>query len=378
MILAIPKEVTASKMLAEKRVGLTPAGVRELVDLGADIVVTAGAGDGAGFTDDEYRAAGARIAYSNEEAFRRAEVVVKVGRPVKEEWGLLNEGALLMAFLHLVVAPREFLALLLDRKIVALGYEVVQDEDGSLPILRCTSEIAGKMAVQLAGRLLESSSGGRGILLGGIPGIPPADVVILGGGTLGYCAARALQGVGATVYVLEKNPRRLIELDQLFGSRVVTALATKSNIEKFTSFADVLIGAVLVPGQRAPVLVTKEMVQKMKPGSLIIDFSIDQGGCVETATLMPRDEWLFTTSGVVHYSAPNVPALVPRTSSHALTNTLLPYLREVVTSGVNQALRRDAALRRGLYTFGGLLAESMGVRDARQGDLESVVMGGAH
>lgn len=375
MIIGIPKEQPVLKGVEEKRVSLSPAGVRELVDLGADVFVASGAGQGAGFSDEEYRSAGARIAYSNEEVIRRADVVVKVLKPAPPEWPLFNEGSTLTAFLNLAVAPKEFIRLLIEKEITAIGYEIVQDADGGLPILRGSSEIAGKMAVQIAGRLLESTSGGCGILLGGIPGIPPANVVILGGGTIGYYAARSFRGVGASVYILDSDPRRLMELDELLQGKVVTALATKSNIEKYVAFADVLIGAVLVPGQRAPVLVTKEMVQTMAPGSLIIDFAINQGGCVETSTLAPSEDFLFTSFGVIHFCAPNVPAMVARTSSQWLTNALLPYLREIVQGGVQQALRQDAALRRGVYTFGGFLSATLPTPDLPQADLETLIVG---
>jgi alanine dehydrogenase len=373
MIIGIPKERSALKGIEEKRVSLSPAGVREVTAWGADVVVTSGAGAGAGFTDEEYRAAGARIVYSNEEAIRRADLVLKVQRPIPEEWAFFQERSALMAFLHLAVAPKEFLRALVEKRLTAIGFEIVQEPDGALPILRSSSEIAGKMAVQIAGRLLESTSGGRGILLGGIPGIPPADVVILGGGTLGYYAARSFLGIGASVYILDKDMKRLMELDRLFEGRVVTALATASNIEKFVAFADVLIGAVLVPGQRAPILVTTEMVQRMRPGSLIMDFSIDQGGCVETSTLTPSEEFLFTSYGVTHFCAPNVPAMVARTSTHALTNAALPYLREIVHHGLLGALKRDAALRRGLYAFDGFLTQALPSPDLPCADLERLV-----
>ncbi len=373
MIIGIPKERSALKGIEEKRVSLSPAGVREVTAWGAEVVVTSGAGVGAGFMDEEYRAAGARIVYSNEEAIRRADLVLKVQRPIPEEWAFFQERSALMAFLHLAVAPKEFLRALVEKRLTAIGFEIVQEPDGALPILRSSSEIAGKMAVQIAGRLLESTSGGRGILLGGIPGIPPADVVILGGGTLGYYAARSFLGIGASVYILDKDMKRLMELDRLFEGRVVTALATASNIEKFVAFADVLIGAVLVPGQRAPILVTTEMVQRMRPGSLIMDFSIDQGGCVETSTLTPSEEFLFTSYGVTHFCAPNVPAMVARTSTHALTNAALPYLREIVHHGLLGALKRDAALRRGLYAFDGFLTQALPSPDLPCADLERLV-----
>lgn len=373
MIIGIPKEAPVMKGIEEKRVSLSPAGVRDLMDLGAEVVVESGAGAGAGFSDEEYRAAGARIVYSHEEAFRRADLVVKVQRPGVSEWGLFNPATALMAFLHLAVAPREFIEMLVERRMTAIGLEIVRRDDGSLPILRASSEIAGLMAVQIAGRLLETTHGGRGVLLGGIPGIPPADVVILGAGTLGYYAARAFLGVGANVYVLDKEITQLMKIDAAFGGRVVTALATRNNIEKFVTFADVLIGAVLVPGQRAPVLVTTDMVKRMRPGSIIMDFSIDQGGCVETSTLTPHEDFLFTAHGVIHFCAPNVPAMVARTSSHALTNALLPYLSEIVERGLPAALKTDAALRRGLYALEGAISASLGLAGVPAADLERMV-----
>ncbi len=370
MIIGIPKEAPVMKGIEEKRVSLSPAGVRELSDLGADVVVESGAGVGAGFSDEEYRSAGARIVYSHEEALRRADLIVKVQRPEASEWELFNPATGLMAFLHLAVAPREFIEMLVARRLTAIGFEIVRQEDGSLPILRASSEIAGLMAVQIAGRLLETTQGGRGVLLGGIPGIPPADVVILGAGTLGYYAARAFLGVGANVYVLDKEIAPLMRIDTAFGGRVVTALATRNNVEKFVAFADVLIGAVLVPGQRAPVVVTADMVKRMRPGSIIIDFSIDQGGCVETSTLMPHEDFLFTVHGVIHFCAPNVPAMAARASSHALTNALLPYLKEIVGRGLIGALQTNAALRRGLYALGGAVSSTLRLEGVPAADLE--------
>lgn len=374
MNIGIPKERPVLKGLDEKRVGLSPSGVRELVELGANVLVEVGAGAGAGFSDEAYRQAGASVVYSHEEVIGRADLVVKVSRPERAEWAFFNRGSTVMAFMHLAVAPRDFLQMLVEQQISAIGYELVQEADGSLPILRASSEIAGQMAVQIASRLLETTHGGRGILLGGIPGIPPADVVILGAGTLGFYAARAFIGTGASVSVLDRDIKQLIKLDTQFNGMVVTALATKSNLEKFVAFADVLIGAVLIPGQRAPVLVTEAMVKSMRPGSIIIDFSIDQGGCVETATLTPHESFMFTAHGVTHFCAPNVPAMVARTSSHALTNALLPYLREIVAHGPVPALRMDSALRRGLCAFNGLIAANLHVSGVPQADLDTLVL----
>src|SRR5690606_21613560 len=239
-----------------------------------------------------------------------ADLILQIGRPHPDEWNFFKRGSALFGFLHLAVAPEELIQSFLERKITVLGYELIQEQDGSLPVLRSSSEISGNLAVQIAGRLLESSAGGKGILLGGVPGIPPADIVILGGGTCGYYSARSFLGIGASVYILDRNRTRLRKLDELFQGRVVTALSTRSNLEKYVSFADVLIGAVLDPGRRAPILVTREMVARMIPGSLIIDFSIDQGGCIETSTLTPTEDFLFSVEGVTHFCAPNVPAMV--------------------------------------------------------------------
>lgn len=364
MIVAVPKERAALVGVDEKRVALTPAGVRELVSLGAELWVAAGAGEGAGFGDEEYRDAGARLAYGNEEVVRRAELVVKVARPRAEEWDWFSPGSGLLCWLHPLVAPPEFLALLMDRKLTALALERVQEDDGSLPILRPASEIAGRMAVQIAGRLLETHAGGRGVLLSGIPGIPPADVVILGAGTLGTNAARAFLGAGARVHLLDRDLRRLSDVDAILQGRAGTALATRSAIEKFVAFADVLLGAVHVPGKRAPVLVTETMVRSMQPGALVLDFSIDQGGCVETSTLTPREDTVFTAHGVVHFCAPNVSSLVARTASHAVNNALLPYLRRIVRHGLAEALRKSPALARSLASRDGTLADELTVRMA--------------
>ena len=359
MIVGVPRERAVLVGVDEKRVTLTPAGVRELSGMGAEVLVASGAGEGAGFPDEEYRGAGARLAYGNEEVIRRADLVIKVARPRPDEWDWFSAGAALLCWLHPLVAPPEFLSLLRERGLTALALERVQEDDGSLPILRPASEIAGRMAVQIAGRMLESHAGGRGVLLSGIPGIPPADVVILGAGTLGTSAARAFLGAGARVHLLDRDLRRLSEVDALLQGRAVTALATRSAIEKFVPFADVLIGAVHVPGKRSPVLVTEGMVRAMQPGALILDFSIDQGGCVETSTLTPQRDYVFTAHGVVHFCAPNVAALVARTASHAVNNALLPSVRCIVRDGLPGALEMCAALRRAVAARAGTLSEEL-------------------
>jgi len=276
MIIGVPKEYIG-KGLEERRVGLSPAGVKELSEMGIKVVVENGAGEAAGFSNEEYKKSGASIVYSKEEAYKRADLVLKIRAPKENEWDLLRENQALWGYLHLAVAPKRFIEILVNRKIIAVGYEVIQREDGTLPVLKPMSEIAGIMSVQIAGRLLESKGKfGRGILLGGIPGIPPADVVIVGGGTLGYYAAKAFSGIGASVYVVDKDVRRLEYIEHTLPGRIVTMLYTRRNLEKLVRFADVLVCAVLVPGARAPILITREMVKTMRKGSVIMEFSIDQ------------------------------------------------------------------------------------------------------
>jgi alanine dehydrogenase len=257
-------------------------------------------------------------------------------------------------FLHIALAPDELVRTFLDKNITALSYEVVQEEDGRLPLLVPQSEIAGKMAVQIAGSLLESKKKGRrGILLGGLAGIPPAEVVILGGGTLGFAAALSFSGIGASVLVVDKNLERLDEIDRFTSGRVVTVVSNMRNLEKLVMFADVLVGAVLIPGSRAPILVTEKMVQTMKKGSVILDFSVDQGSCVETSRPTPTEESVYSKHGVVHFAMTNVPSLVARTSCYALTNSVLPYLHLIATKGLEGALADSHDLVQGVCIYKG-------------------------
>lgn len=350
MIFGIPRELSPVKDFAERRVGLVPVGVAELAALEQKIYVEQGAGLSAGFPDESYRQAGAEIVYSKEEVYLRSDVICKIGRPTPPEWELLKPHQALCGFLHLAVAPRELLTTLVEQSVLSLGYEIIRTTERRMPVLHPISEIAGKLVPQIAGRLLEQ---GRGVLLSGLPGIPPADVVILGGGTVGYHAARTLLGVGARVFILDNRMERLEELDRLFNGRVVTAAATPHNIERFAHFADVLVGAVLEPGARAPRLVKRETVRAMKRGAAIIDFSIDQGGCIETSRLVPQEDYIYEEEGVIHFCLPNCSSLVARTASQALTNALLPYLRAIAQEGLPQALATHSDLARGAYTLEG-------------------------
>ncbi len=334
---------------------LSPAGVRELVEEGAEVVVETAAGAPAGFLDEAYRKVGAKVVYTHEEVLARAEMVVKIGRPTVGELEIMQPGTGVMAFWHLAVRGEAFHALIAAQKVTAIGYEIIQERDGTLPLLKVSSEIAGKMAPQIAGRLLETTSGGIGILMGGAPGIPPADVVILGAGTLGFHAARGFLGLGCSVYVLDISQTRLESIDRHFGGRVVTAHATKENMEKFTAFAEVLVGAVLVAGEMAPVVVTVDMVRKMRPGSVILDFSFDQGGCIETTRLQGPTGGFFVREGVLHFAVANCPSYVARTSSQALTYALLPYLKRMQAKGLDDTMRHWPRLQRGCYTYEGHL-----------------------
>jgi len=355
MIFGMPKECPVATNCEEKRIALSPAGVRELVEAGAQVLVESGAGAQAGFLDEAFRKIGAQIVYSREEVFGRSDVLVKIGRPRPEDLDLLQPKAAVLAFWHLAVAGETVVSHVASKKITAIGYEIIQEADGTLPVLKISSEIAGKMAPQIAGRLLETTSGGIGILLGGAPGIPPADVVILGAGVLGFHAARAFLGLGCSVYVLDISQNKLESVDRHFGGRVVTAHATRENLEKFTSFAEVLVGAVLVPGEIAPIVVTKEMVQKMKPGSVILDFSFDQGGCVETTRMQGPAGGVFVREGVLHFAVPNCPSYVARTSSHAMTYAILPFLKRMQSKGLKETLRFWPRLQRGSYVYEGEL-----------------------
>lgn len=356
MIFGVPKEVAPFKGTDEYRVGLSPMGAQELILCGAKVYVESRAGDGAGFSDADYEQAGATVVYSKEEAYRRADVVLKVRRPQQDEYSLIREGQIIMGFIHLITARKEFLKLIADKKITLVGYEIVQKEDGRLPIVIPFSEMAGKLSVQIAGRLLESPRGGRGILLGGIAGIPPAEVVILGGGTLGCNAAKTFAGIGANVYVLDVTRDKLDHLAcHTSNMKVTTMYATRHNIEKIVKFADVVIGAVLMRGRRAPTLVTKEMVKTMRKGSVIIDFSIDQGGCVETSKISPSGKFIYTVDDVIHFCMPNATTLIARTATHALTSSIFPYLKRITESGFETVLSKNYELAKGIYAEKGVI-----------------------
>ncbi|CUS02342.2 Alanine dehydrogenase [Candidatus Promineifilum breve] len=351
MEFSIPKEVRD----LESRVGLTPAGVSSLVRRGHTVYVEKNAGVAAGFSDETYRHSGARVVYSAAEAYGRADVVVKVTRPTAAEHTLFRSGQTIMAFLHMAVASPDFLVALHDREITAIAYEMIERPNGARPILVPMSEVAGRLAPMVAGQLLMTPGGGRGTLLSGIPGVPRGVVVIIGGGVLGANAARAFLNVGAQVVVLDNDISRLQHLDEVLNGRVTTMLSTNYNLDRVTEFADVIVGAVLSSGRRAPIVITREMVSHMRPGAVFIDFSIDQGGCSETSRPTTLRDQTYIVDGVIHYCVPNLTAAVARTTSYGLTNSLLPYLIAMGEFGILGTLERIPEITPGLNLYQGKL-----------------------
>ena len=350
MYIGIPKESRPF----EYRVGLSPAGVEILTHFGHQVFVEHEAGMGAGFKDQDYERAGARIAFSAQEVFGRADFLLKVSRPLKQEMEWLKEGAILAGFLHLASASQDQIDLLLEKKITALAYEQITDAAGKRVVLRPFSLICGAMVAQIAARLLQTNRGGKGIMLSGVPGVPPAEVVILGGGTVGTSAAHAMQNAGAHVTVLDKNMAALENIHDKFPG-VVTMMATRRNIERAIAYADVLVGAVLVSGQRAPVIVTREMVRSMKPRSVIIDVSIDQGGCVETSRPTMHDNPTYIEEDMVHYCVPNISSVVARTASRVFLNSAIPYISEIANNGVDAIMKQEPSIEAAVNTHQGKL-----------------------
>lgn len=353
MNFGVPKEVRPFEL----RVGLTPAGVYGLTQAGHTVFVERDAGAAASFDDNEYRAVGGQVVYSADEVWGRAEVIAKVLRVTEREYPLLNSAQTVLSFFHLAVASRDLPQALRQAQVTAIAYETIQTDDGHLPVLMPLSQVAGRHAPVIAGELLESSRGGRGILLSGLAGVPPAVVVILGAGSLGANALRAFVGMGAQVTILDTRYDRLDSLCEQFNGRVTTLFSTPYNLQRVLKFADVVIGAVLVPGQRAPVLITREMLRTMRKRAVLIDYAIDQGGCAETSRPTTHDNPTYVVENVIHYCVPNVTARVARTASHALTNAALPYLLEIGARGTSEALELDAALRRGVQVLNGTVTE---------------------
>lgn len=363
-IIGVPSEVKDN----ERRVSMQPDGASELIHHGHSVIVQAGAGAGAGFSDEEYAAAGARVASSAEEVFEAADLVIKVKEPVPSEYELFREGQELFTYLHLA-ADKGLTEFLLDRRINSIAYETVQLPDGSLPLLTPMSEVAGRMATQAAAHSLENISGGAGLLLGGVPGTPAARVTIMGGGVVGTEAAKIAVGMRAVVRVMDINPKRLAYLSDIFEGRVDLVTPNRARTASYVAESDVVIGAVLVAGAKAPKLVSREMISSMRPGSVAVDVAIDQGGCIETARPTTHSEPTYVEEGVVHYCVANIPGAVARTSTLALTSATLPYLTRVAEDGIEGAAAEDPVLANGLSTLDGRLM-SQPVAEAH--DLEYV------
>jgi alanine dehydrogenase len=354
MRIGVPREIKVH----EYRVGLVPAGVRELVDAGHEVIVETGAGSGIGVEDAHYRAAGAAIAPRAADVFERAEMVIKVKEPQPPECEMLRRGQVLFTYLHLAADPAQARGLM-KSGATAIAYETVTGRNGTLPLLTPMSEVAGRMSIQVGAASLQKAQGGFGVLLGGVPGVPPAKVVILGGGVAGTHAAEMAVGMRADVTVVDRSVDRLRELSSLFGSTLYTAYSTTATIERLVRDADLVIGAVLVVGAAAPRLVTRAMVKTMKPGAVLVDISIDQGGCFETSRPTTHAEPTFVVDGVVHYCVANMPGAVPRTSTLALTNATLPYARALADLGWQAAFKRDPGLAAGLNVHAGQITHEV-------------------
>ena len=335
----------------EYRVALTPAGARELVLKGHEVLVETGAGDGSSFPDGDYERAGAEIV-SVDDAWGRAELLLKVKEPIAAEYPRLREGLVLFTYLH-IAADAPLTHALVDSGIAAVAYETVETDDRRLPLLAPMSEIAGRLASQAGAHFLEKPLGGRGVLLGGVPGVAPGRVLVLGGGIVGYNSAIIALGLGAQVTILERSIDRMRHLDEILSGRVSLVMSSTLQIESSIADADVVIGAVLIPGARAPKLVTRDMLEVMKPGAVIVDVAIDQGGCVETARPTTHTDPVYTVDGILHYCVANMPGGVPVTSTKALTNATLPYVEAIADHGLARAVARDGSLARGVNVLEG-------------------------
>lgn len=361
MIVGVPKEIKNK----ENRVSMVVAGVRALAQAGHKVIVQTGAGLGAGITDQEYVAAGATIAPEAKEVFAKADMIVKVKEPLPEEYELLREGQILYTYLHLAADERLTKALL-ERKIIGIAYETIQPADGSLPLLAPMSAVAGRMATQIGATYLQKDHGGKGMLLGGVTGVSRANVTILGGGVVGINAAKMAVGLGAKVTILDVNVDRLDYLNDIFGNNIHTLYSNNEQIEKSVIESDLVISAILVPGAKAPKLVTRNMISRMQPGGVVIDVAVDQGGAIETSRPTSHEHPTYTIDNIIHYAVPNMPGAVPRTSTYALTNVTLKYGLMIANLGWKEAVGRDPALFKGVNLANGKLtykavAEDLGL-----------------
>jgi len=350
MIIGVPKEIKNG----EKRVSVTPQGVDALVSHHHRVLVEKGAGEGSGFSDQEYEKAGATVVERREDVWNEADMVIKVKEPQETEFPLMRSGQILFTFLHLA-ADRDLTLKLLDRRIIGLGYETIQERDGSLPLLRPMSEIAGRASILAGGMCLETRYGGKGVLLCGASGVPPAKVVILGAGVAGANACKVAVGIGAQVSILDILPERLSYLHDITQGHITTFISNRMTIAEEIVGADLVIGAVLIPGAQTPKLVSRQMLRRMQPGSAIVDISVDQGGCFETTRPTTHENPTYIEEGIVHYCVTNIPGAFPRTSTLTLTNTTFPYILQIADKGYEKALRENEALRKGLNLIDGKL-----------------------
>ena len=348
MRIGVPQEVKRH----EYRVGITPGCVRGYIEHGHSVAIQAGAGKGAGFTDDDYRQAGAKVLDDVKELYDQAEMIIKVKEPQPSEYELFHEGQILYTYLHLA-ADKPLAEFLTAKKVGGLAYETIQEDDGSLPCLIPMSEIAGRLAVQAGVRFLEKPSGGRGVLLGGVPGVERGKVLIIGGGVVGANACKMAVGLGAQVTILETNTRRLAYLDDIFSSAVTTLFSNRANLEKCLRESDLVVGAVLIPGDLTPHVITREDLKLMKPGAVIVDVSVDQGGCVETTKPTTHDQPVYEVDGILHYTVANMPGAVPITATAALVNHTLKYGLLVADEGIEKATKTSPAVAKGMNTYQG-------------------------
>ncbi|ADO72373.1 alanine dehydrogenase [Stigmatella aurantiaca] len=349
MIVGVPKEIKTR----EYRVGMVPAGARALTSAGHTVLIETNAGAGSGIPDSEYQRVGAQIIKSADEVWSRAEMIVKVKEPIAPEYERIQNGQIIYTYFHLAGVDPELTRTLVKKKAAAVAYETLQLDDGSLPLLKPMSEVAGKMAIQVGATCLEKAHGGKGILLSGVPGVRRGRVAVIGGGVVGTCAAKVAVGMGAEVTLLDVNLERLTYLDDVFLGRVATLNSDSETIARTVRESDLVIGAVLIPGGKAPKLVPEALLKEMEPGSVVVDVAVDQGGCIETCRPTTHDNPTYTVHGVVHYCVANMPGAVPQTSTYALTNTTRPYARKIAELGLVEAIKSDRALARALNTYDG-------------------------
>ncbi len=352
MIIGTVKEIK----IGENRVGLTPQGVNALVMDNHTVLVEKGAGINSGFTDNDYTEQGAKITGSANDVYAKSDIIVKVKEPQESEFPMLKEGKVLFTYLHLAAEP-EVTKTLLEKKVTGIAYETIELPDGTLPLLAPMSEVAGRMAVQVGAHYLERTYGGSGKLLSGVAGVPPANVTVIGTGVVGVNAAKIAAGLGANTTIVGRNPAQLRYIDDAFGGRIKTLFSNPYNIEKIVADSDLVVGAVLITGASAPKLVTRKTVSRMRPGSVIVDVAIDQGGCIETSRPTTHQNPVYVEEGVIHYCVTNMPGAVPNTSTFALTNATLPYLLKIAKLGVEEAAKSDNAICKGINTYKGMLTE---------------------